>query len=62
MKGKSKKIKPECISPTWPQPCLAGVGNVNSFFSLLDLFLFFKAWAAAAATGIWHLVDYGFRN
>ena len=40
---------------TWPQPYLAGVGKVASFFLFEDLFLFFKAFAAAAATGIEHL-------
>ena len=62
-KGKSKEWS-LWIHLTWPQPYLAGVGKVNSFSSLEDLFLFFKAWAAAAATGIWYLEDrfYAFKE
>ena len=53
--GKGDKKKTELNSScslTCPQPCLAGVGNVNSFSFFEDLFLFLRAFAAAAATGI----------
>ena len=53
----------ENLSPlTCPQPYLAGVGKVLSFFSFADLFLFFKAFAAAAATGIEDVLSKDYRN